>query len=116
VLGALAALVDRHVVSIWPVLLITFRELAMSLYRVYAARRGVSIPARPIAKLKTLVQDLAVGAAFVPTLAHHLQVSRNLLWVAVALTLISGIAYLRDGRRLLRAARSLHDLPHASTV
>jgi CDP-diacylglycerol---glycerol-3-phosphate 3-phosphatidyltransferase len=114
VLGALAALIDLHVVSIWPVLIITFRELAMSLYRVYAARRGVSIPARPIAKLKTLVQDLAVGAAFVPPLATHPPVCRDLLWVAVALTIISGVAYLVDGRRLMRAARTPHDLPHAT--
>jgi len=116
VLGALAALVDLHIVSIWPVLIIALREVAMSLYRIYASRRGVSIPARPMAKLKTLIQDLAVGAAFLPPLATHLSVCRDLLWVAVALTVVSGGAYFLDGRRLMRAARTPDHLPHASTV
>ena len=40
-------------------ILITIREVGMQLYRSWVGRRGVSIPARKSAKLKTLVQDIA---------------------------------------------------------
>ena len=53
VLGAMSALVaiDRW----WwvPVALIAAREIAISLYRSWVARQGVSVPARPLAKVKT---------------------------------------------------------------
>jgi CDP-diacylglycerol---glycerol-3-phosphate 3-phosphatidyltransferase len=104
VLGALGALAGKGYISIAPIVLIALREFAMSWYRVYASRRGISIPARPAAKLKTLVQDLAVAAAFLPPLAGpHPNVCRVTLWVAAALTVYTFAEYLYDGRRLLRA-------------
>lgn len=106
VLGALAALADLRVVSVIAVVLIALRELSMSAYRTVVGRRGVSIPARGSAKLKTLAQDLAVGAALLPPLAHHLVVARDVLWVAVALTIISGAQYVADGWRLAEANQS----------
>jgi CDP-diacylglycerol---glycerol-3-phosphate 3-phosphatidyltransferase len=102
VLGVLAALASIHEVSWIPVLLIGVRELAMSVYRAFAGRRGVSIPARPTAKVKTMLQDLAVGLALIPPVGlHHVTVVRVLLWVAVVATLYTGFEYLVDGRRLL---------------
>lgn len=77
----------------------------MSLFRTYAGRRGVSIPARSSAKLKTLLQDVVVGLAFIPPVGlHHMAFVRVLLWVAVAVTVYSGLEYLWDGRRLLAEA------------
>jgi phosphatidylglycerophosphate synthase len=49
--------------------------------------------------VKTLVQDLAVGAALLPWTADQLWIARTLLWVAVVLTLVTGWQYLSDGRR-----------------
>ncbi len=117
VLGALAALADLHYVNIWPVVIIAGREIAMSAYRVYAARHGVSIPARTLAKLKTLVQDLAVGAAFLPPLGGpHPAVCRSLVWVAVALTVASGLSYFAEGRRLMRTASVRDEMRHPTAV
>lgn len=105
VLGALAALSSSHYISWTPVLLIGVREVAMSAFRVYASRRGVSIPARHTAKIKTLLQDIVVGLALVPPIGgHHGAVVRTLLWAAVAVTLYTGLEYLHDGRRLLGGA------------
>ena len=101
VLGALSSLAAIGEVSWWPVAVIAAREVAMSAYRSYAARRGVSVPARPTAKLKTLVQDAAVLSAFLPLTGHHRGFVATMLWVAVALTVWTGIEYLHDGRRLL---------------
>lgn len=102
VLGALVGLAARHEVSWVPVALIALREVAMSAYRTYAARHGVSIPASWIAKLKTAVQDFAIVLAFVPQIGgRHSSVVGWVLWAAVALTLWTGAEYLLDGRRLL---------------
>ena len=100
VLAAMAVLVSQHVFWWFPVVLIAVREAGLVVYRSSVGRRGISIPARPSAKLKTVVQDLAVGAALLPPTADHLSVARTLLWLAVFLTLFTGWQYFSDGRRV----------------
>jgi CDP-diacylglycerol---glycerol-3-phosphate 3-phosphatidyltransferase len=101
VLGAMSALIA---INRWwwvPVALIAAREIVISLYRSWVARFGISVPARPLAKVKTLVQDLAVGTALLPlTGTHHAMLPVTLLWLAVVLTLVTGAQYLLDGRRM----------------
>jgi CDP-diacylglycerol---glycerol-3-phosphate 3-phosphatidyltransferase len=101
VLGALCALVAIGRFWWFPVALIAVREIAISLYRWWVARQGVCVPARPLAKVKTLVQDLAVGAALLPLTGHRYDpdLAETVLWIAVGLTLVSGAQYLLDGRR-----------------
>jgi CDP-diacylglycerol--glycerol-3-phosphate 3-phosphatidyltransferase len=101
VLGALVTLAAQGHLPWLPVLLIAAREVGMQLYRSWVGRRGVSIPARNSAKLKTLVQDFAVGTCIIPPLAgqHDLQIA--MIWFACALTLYTGAEYLLDGRRAL---------------
>ena len=69
VLGALFALVANGTLWWVPVTIIAVREVAMSIYRWLMSRRGVSIPARSSAKVKTLLQDLAIGLCLAPPLA-----------------------------------------------
>jgi CDP-diacylglycerol---glycerol-3-phosphate 3-phosphatidyltransferase len=117
VIGALAALASIHLASWWPVGLITGREAVISVYRSAVARRGVSVPARPLAKLKTASQDLAVGLIIMPVAAiHHLGVGQIVLWASVALALVSGAQYLLDSRRpapVMRIVRSTDEAPAA---
>ncbi|HEY5274513.1 MAG TPA: CDP-diacylglycerol--glycerol-3-phosphate 3-phosphatidyltransferase [Acidimicrobiales bacterium] len=101
VIGALCALCALGDVSIYALTLIAAREIAMSIYRVLAARDGLSIPAGRLAKFKTLTQDVAIGIIFLPLIGqHHLVIAQSLLWVAVALTVVSGAQYFVEGRRL----------------
>jgi CDP-diacylglycerol--glycerol-3-phosphate 3-phosphatidyltransferase len=101
-LGALFGLVARREVSWVPVAVIAVREVAMSIFRSYAGRRGVSIPARQTAKLKTAMQDLAILLALMPIVGgHHYAVVGWVLWAAVALTVFTGLEYLLDGRRVM---------------
>lgn len=102
VLAALAALADLGVFPWWAVAVIAVREAAMSAFRTYAGRRGVSIPARPAAKVKTLVQVVAIGLAVCPLTAPVHELAESVLYLAVALTLGTGIEYVVDGRRVLR--------------
>ena len=99
VLGALIALVAQG--SFWwvPVALIAVREVIISGYRSYVGRRGVSVPARQWAKVKTIVQEVAVGFALLPLTSDDKWVATAVLWIAVVLTLVTGAQYLLDGRR-----------------
>ena len=103
VLSALFLLSYEHVLPWLPVALIAARELLMSVYRSLIGRRGVSIPARTSAKLKTLVQDFAIATCLVPPLAPHHDLQLAAVWLATAFTLVSGLQYLFDGRRLTSA-------------
>lgn len=100
VLGGLFALVSVERFSWVPVAIIAVRELAVSLFRVYWGRRGIAVPASPLAKVKTLAQALAVGAAVWPVLGDDPSwVADATLWVAVALSVASGVQYLVAGSR-----------------
>ena len=101
VLGALITLAAQSHLPWLPVALITAREVGMQLYRSWVGRRGVSIPARQTAKIKTLVQDIAVGTCIIPPLAHQHTLQVAAIWFACALTLYTGAEYLLDGRRAL---------------
>jgi CDP-diacylglycerol--glycerol-3-phosphate 3-phosphatidyltransferase len=110
VLGALVALAGRGVFGWVPVGLIGAREVAMSVYRSWVGRRGVSIPARRSAKAKTVVQEVAVGLALFPPVARRAPwMARIVLWVAVALTVSSGVQYLLDGAAARRARTGVAD-------
>lgn len=100
VLGAMVALVLIGEFPWLPVTLITVREVGISVYRSYWARRGLAVPARSWAKVKTVVQDLAVAFALVPPIADHVGwFPVVVLWIAVALTVVTGIQYVVDGNR-----------------
>lgn len=104
VLGAMAALVAKGVLWWLPVAIIAVREVALSAYRSYVGRRGVSVPARMQAKVKTWIQAIAVGLAIAPVSGDAYRgIMLTMLWAAVALTLVTGAQYLWDGRRVIRA-------------
>jgi CDP-diacylglycerol--glycerol-3-phosphate 3-phosphatidyltransferase len=103
VLGAFFALADLGHLPWAPVLLIGAREVGMSAYRSWVGRRGVSIPARRSAKLKTIVQDLAIATCLVPPSAGEHGLQLVAVWIAAALTLITGAQYVLDGRHAMAA-------------
>lgn len=104
VLGALAALVSRDDVSALPAILIGAREIAVSLYRSWLAQRGISVPARWWAKVKTVVTEVAIGFALLPLTEDVAWLYRGLIWVAVVLTLVTGVQYFSEGGKRARAS------------
>ena len=103
VLGAMFALVAEGVFWWLPVALITVREVAISVYRTWMGRRGVCIPARWWAKVKTVVQQFAVAFALLPATAGTPAVANVGLWAGVGLALVTGAQYLLDARRVAAA-------------
>jgi len=115
VLGAMFTLVGRGVFPVLPVAIIAIREVSISLYRTFAGARGVSVPATPVAKLKTLFQQLAVGfALFPPTAVDGRNLWLTLLWISVVLTVVSGAHYLVRARRV--ATQQLPRIPQSTVT
>lgn len=98
VLGSMYTLVVQHYVSWLPVVVITLREAWMTWYRSRQGKKGVSIPARSLPKIKTMVQDLAIAFCVLPVTTHLHWLRTTTIWAAVALTLVTGWQYFSDGR------------------
>ncbi|HVT78220.1 MAG TPA: CDP-diacylglycerol--glycerol-3-phosphate 3-phosphatidyltransferase [Acidimicrobiales bacterium] len=104
VLGALAALVSRNDLSALPAILIGVREVAVSIYRSWLAQRGISVPARWWAKVKTVLTEVAIGFALLPLTTNVKWFYRDLIWLAVVLTLVTGAQYFLEGGQRVRAS------------
>jgi CDP-diacylglycerol---glycerol-3-phosphate 3-phosphatidyltransferase len=90
-IGGLSALAAQGIFPWVAVGLIAIREVSVSAYRTAAGRRGVSLPARQLGKMKTVFQLVAVGVALCPSTAEPAYLSLSILWAAVALTVVSGL-------------------------
>ncbi len=93
-----------HGVAVIAALIILLREIIVSGLREYLAGLQVSLPVSQLAKWKTAFQMIALGTlvfagastTFVPWLPAH-DIGLGCLWVAAALTLVTGYDYLRVG-------------------
>jgi CDP-diacylglycerol---glycerol-3-phosphate 3-phosphatidyltransferase len=101
VLGGLIALAAKGRFWWFPVGVIAVREVAISLYRSVLGRHGISVPARWWAKVKTVVQELAIGAALIPPLENIEWPADLLLYAGAVLAVVTGVQYVLDGRRAL---------------
>ena len=86
-----------------PALVILLREIIVSGLREVLAGLQVSVPVSALAKWKTTLQLVALGALILggglPQYAFVHQVGLISLWAAAALTLVTGYDYLRTGIR-----------------
>ena len=84
-------------------LIILLREIIVSGLREYLAGLQVSVPVSALAKWKTTAQLIALGALILggalPDMPWVHDLGIACLWIAAALTLISGYDYLRTGLR-----------------
>ena len=95
-----------------PALIILSREILVSGLREFLAGTRVSVPVTAIAKFKTAVQMLAIGAMILTPLADkfvpgipsltYAFIAYILLWVAAALTVYTGVIYFRNGMAHIR--------------
>ena len=111
VAAALVSLVQVDMIDAWVALVIIGRELAVTGLRGAALSMGVSVPASPLGKAKTVAQYVAITILIlekgVPDdfVRFHL-LSLGVLWAAVGLTVLSGADYfyrffLRAGAKAL---------------
>ncbi|WP_433733099.1 CDP-diacylglycerol--glycerol-3-phosphate 3-phosphatidyltransferase [Nocardia sp. CA-129566] len=83
----------------WVTLVIYGREIGITLLRLAVVRRGV-IPAGRGGKLKTLVQSVAIAVLLLPLHGGPATAGMTLMYVAVALTVVTGLDYLGQAARV----------------
>ncbi len=98
ILVAARQIVGLHVIA---ALIILVREIAVSGLREFLAQLAVSVPVSQLAKWKTTLQIIALGALVLagalPAIMWIRGVGLVALWCAAGLTLITGWDYLRAG-------------------
>lgn len=109
VTAAFLALMQDGLCNIWIVMLMITREFAITSVRLIAAAQGVVIPANIGGKIKTVFQMVSlisimiigeVNAVF--SLGLPLAVISNiLLGITAAISVVSGIVYLMDSRKVI---------------
>ncbi|MBO8125957.1 MAG: CDP-diacylglycerol--glycerol-3-phosphate 3-phosphatidyltransferase [Firmicutes bacterium] len=95
--AALVSLVQLDRISAWIAMLILGREFAVTGLRLVAAGEGVIIPASKLGKLKTTTQIVAIVAVLI-----NLPGSQTMIWLAVAVTIWSGIDYFAKAADVLQ--------------
>lgn len=115
--AALLAFMSMGLCNIWIVMLVLTREFAIASVRMIAASGGVVIPANIWGKIKTVSQmtftilimllgetwDVisTVNAELFAKLPDLSLISNGLLWITAVLTVISGVIYLKDSRKII---------------
>ena len=97
----------RSLLRLVPALIILAREILVSGLREFLSGLHVSVPVTAVAKFKTAVQMVAIGAMILTPLAEkflpaelsltYAFIAYLLLWVAAALTVYTGVIYFRNG-------------------
>jgi len=82
-----------------PVALITVREVVVSAFRSYWARRGLAVQASKVAKAKTFLQFSSVSLVVWPWTTDHTWIADICLWAAVVVAWVSAVQYMAAGSR-----------------
>lgn len=102
VLAALSLLVHRGETSVWILYVVVLRELVVTGIRLIAASTGRVIAAGMTGKIKTVVQMIVIILALIPPVNQKflslslgsVTVLDFLMYIMIALTLISGTEYV----------------------
>ena len=95
---SLVSLVHVEMLAAWIAVVIIGRELAVTGLRGVALSMGTVVPASSLGKAKTVSQYVAITVLILekgvsPDVELFHLISRGVLWIAVALTVISGVDY-----------------------
>jgi len=95
-LAAFLGLMMTGEASAWAIYIIIVRELFITGIRTVAVSEGISVKASWAGKVKTVAQMIAIGF-----LLMHWPLGNELLWIAVVLTVYSGLEYLWGFKKAL---------------
>jgi len=107
--AALISLVEMQRLEAWIAIVIISREFAVTGLRLVAAAEGQVIAASVLGKLKTIVQIVAIVVLIVnnfPFSTIAFPFDEIITWVAVIITLLSGIDYFSKNYQVIRFSKS----------
>jgi CDP-diacylglycerol--glycerol-3-phosphate 3-phosphatidyltransferase len=102
--AALISLVSLDRVAAWVAMVIIAREFAVSGLRIAAGQQGVVIPASVLGKAKTILQ-VAMVMALIAVDDSGTAWVQALVYLAVAMTIVSGADYFLNVRKRIEEAR-----------
>lgn len=101
VCSALICFVDMHRMPTWVVLIIIAREFIISGFRLVASDNGIVIAASYWGKFKTTFQMLMIIVMIMNLGGAFDMVGTVLMWIALALTIISLVDYIAKNVQVL---------------
>jgi CDP-diacylglycerol--glycerol-3-phosphate 3-phosphatidyltransferase len=113
VIGALVALVSLDRLAGWVAMVIIAREFAVTVLRIGAGKEGVVVAANQFGKVKTVLQVWMVFALIVAGNDAPAWID-GLVYVTVAVTVVSGIDYAFGIRRQVEAAQQARQVAKAT--
>jgi CDP-diacylglycerol--glycerol-3-phosphate 3-phosphatidyltransferase len=112
IIAPLVLLVSLGRLAAWVAMVIIAREFAVTALRMVAAEQGMVIPASSLGKVKTIVQVLAIFALIaVPSKPAWVDA---LVYLAVAVTIVSGADYFFGLRRRIEDERERRALQRSA--
>lgn len=99
----ITALVTLNVAStlpVWITTIIVVRELGITFWRMWMLRRGRVVPASKGGKVKTVLQTLGIALYLCPLPAWMEIPTLGVMIVAAAVTVVTGVKYLRDAEKV----------------
>lgn len=109
--AALISLVELGSVEAWMAIVIISREFAVTGLRLVAAAEGKVIAASGLGKLKTIIQIVAICAVMLnnfPFGIIGIPFDFIAMWIAVLITIFSGIDYFLKNKNVIQLKRSVH--------
>jgi CDP-diacylglycerol--glycerol-3-phosphate 3-phosphatidyltransferase len=106
--AALVSLVEMQRLDAWIAIVIISREFAVTGLRLIAAAEGHIIAASPLGKLKTIVQIVAIVSLMlnnVPFSTIPFPFSLIATWLAVLITIVSGLDYFYKNRKIVTVTK-----------
>lgn len=116
VISAFCCFIQMGLIGAVPVIIVLFREFAITSVRLIAATKGTVVAANMWGKAKTVSQMIAIILTIFLQAVLQLMGNNDLsstfgiitdvvVWVSVALTIISGVVYLKDNADLYKNAK-----------
>ncbi len=105
--AAFISLVELGLAPAWMVVIVIGREFAVTGLRSIAAQQGVTIPASPLGKSKTVSQVIAIALLILgDQLGRFIMMGKLALWAVMLFALVSGVDYfIKFSRAVLRGVK-----------
>ncbi|WP_054023181.1 CDP-diacylglycerol--glycerol-3-phosphate 3-phosphatidyltransferase [Bacillus sp. FJAT-28004] len=104
--AALILMVSEHLIYSWIAFVIIGREIIITGIRIVASSQKIALQADQFGKIKMVFQVIAISAVLLNnrpfSLITTIPVDQILMYVALVLTILSGVNYIKNNYRLLQ--------------
>lgn len=102
---ALILFLESEILPAVPVIIVIYREFAVSGFRLVAANRGVTIAAGKTGKIKTALQFIGIAMILIAIggdFNQLLSIGVITIYLSVVMTVVSFIVYIKDNIEVLK--------------